>query len=292
MPRPPHTCPTSPRPTSRHCRFTAVGARHALVCRPAAALGGRDEKVRRPAQRPPAARPAAARAPHQDASARPGRRAGALRLDARQVGGAGCAAWVAVCWGLEAARSRKRDGRPAWLHIPLTSPLPRRGWRTFKRPGVEDFIRDMAQVCGWGGRQWSVCCQHALGRSAGGCRAAQRGGSHPHLHPCTAPPAPLHRSTMSSWSTPVSCPRMQTPYWTGWTRSASSSIGAAVPGPGRGWELPGDTCRLVSHSPTRTSPTPLLPRPAACTATPRSTWAGATCATCPSSTATCARCCL
>lgn len=134
-----------------------VGAGHALVCVQAAAPGGRDEEVRGPALRPPAARPAPPRAPHQDPGPRPRRRPGPLRLDARTVrAGVSCAGRLAQP-GVDARsstlhvsstpRTRWQSVQPSVHPTGAPSPLPRSrsGWRTFKRPGVEDFIRSMAQ---------------------------------------------------------------------------------------------------------------------------------------------------
>lgn len=68
-------------------------------------------QVRRPPQRPAAARPAAPCAPHQDAGPGPGRRAGALRLDARAVRPR-CQGWL-VCIG----QHSRQAGKHMWTCI-------------------------------------------------------------------------------------------------------------------------------------------------------------------------------
>ena len=129
-----------------------------------------------------------------------------------------------------------------------------RGWRTFKRPGADDFIRQLAQyyelvvftsqlpTCAWAGsgiRVWHVSEGTTQGQLP---NATGRPDDHP-ISPCAGLDLHLLCTVMHQRQPTASeCPAgMRTPSWTAWTPTATSRTG--------------------------------------CTATARSTWAGATAAT-------------
>lgn len=139
--------------------------------------------------------------------------------------------WVALV--LPTHKLASASPRP---QLSSTPPSINRGWRTFKRPGVEDFIKSMAQVCA---RRQGIqrataavacvqpCMLGTLLDAVGSplpCSINQSNAAAPDPFSRSCPPPPpapaCPRSTTSLLCTPASCPPTQTQSWTASTRSA------------------------------------------------------------------------